>query len=109
MKKNEFKSDAKVLLLVLDELYVRLRKVTGDEVIFGWDKEIFFIVKNQQFVIGNKKKIFNVECKDPNLEKVGKQINKFGLTYDRLQEMKIETCSFKDAVYRAGGWLGLPL
>ena len=114
MNKNKemlanFAEDPKVVLLVLDDVYERLRTITGNEALFGYNKDLFFVIKKQELILGNKKKIVKIDCKDLNLEKTCKQLKKFGLTYSKLHETEIEPCTFKSAVHKAGDWLGLPL
>ena len=107
-KELKLTEDPKVTLLVIGEVYARVCQATGHEVLFACDKELFLIAKHEQLIIGNHSMAVNCCSKDMQQKTCG-VIKDFGLTYNNFHEMELVPTSFKDAVHRAGDWLGLPL
>ena len=107
MKQDKLFEGTKMALMALDEIYSRL----GSETLFCFNKDFFFIAKNQELIIGNKRRILKFDSEEiKSSKKAYKAIGKFGLTYRSLKKTEIVSCSsFKEAVYKAGFWLGLPL
>lgn len=107
-KELKLTEDPKVTLLVIGEVYARVCQATGHEVLFACDKKLFLIAKQGQLIIGNHSMVVNCCAKDMQSKTCG-VVKDFGLSYDTFHKMELTPTSFKDAVYRAGDWLGLPL
>ena len=106
--KDKLFEGTKMALLALDEIYSRL----DSEALFccNKNKDFFFIAKKQSLIIGNKRRISKFDSEElKSSKKAYKTIGKYGLTYSSLKRTEIVSCSFKEAVYKAGYWLGLPL
>ena len=108
MTKEKLTEDPKVTLLVIGEVYERVCQTTGHEVFFACNKELFLIAKQGQLIIGNHEMVVNCCAKDMQPKTCG-IIKDFRLTYDTFHKMELVPTSFKNAVYKAGEWLGLPL
>ena len=108
MTKEKLTEDPKVTLLVIGEVYARVCQTTGHEVFFACNKELFLIAKQGQLIIGNNEIVVNCCAKDMQPKTCG-IIKDFGLTYDTFHKMELVPTSFKNAVHKAGEWLGLPL
>lgn len=107
LKPNE-QLEAQTVLLIIGEVFSRMRYMTGHEVVFGHNDDMFFIAKDKELIIGNNEMI--VKCGAKGLQqKTINVIKDFGLTYDILHEMEMEPMSFKTAVRKVEEWLGLPL
>lgn len=107
IKANEH-LNAEVVLLVIGEVYARVCQATGHDVLFAYDKDLFLIAKQGKLILGNREHIVNCNAKDMDPKTCG-VVKDFGLSYNKFHEMELVPTSFKDAVYRAGDWLGLPL
>lgn len=107
--KNELMKSPEVVMFTIGEVYARVcQRATGYEVLFAFDEDMFFIAKDKELIIGNHEMI--VKCGAKGLDpKTCGVIKDFGLTYNKFHEMELVPTTYKDAVYRAGDWLGLPL
>ena len=107
LKPNE-QLEAQTVMIIIGEVFSRMRYMTGHEVVFGHNDDMFFIAKDKELIIGNNEMI--VKCGAKGLQqKTINVIKDFGLTYDILHEMEMEPMSFKTAVRKVEEWLGLPL
>lgn len=107
-KELKLTEDPKVTLLVVGEVYSRILQTTGHEVIFAFNKEMFLIAKQEELILGNHFMIVKCSAKDMQPKTCG-TIKDFKLTYDTFHKMELVPTSFKDAVHKAGEWLGLPM
>ena len=108
IKTNELTKSPEVVMLTIGEVYARVCQATGHDVLFAYDKDLFLIAKNKELIIGNHSMVVNCCAKDMQQKTCG-VIKDFKMTYNKFHEMELVPTSFKDAVYRAGDWLGLPL
>ena len=107
-KTNELTKSPEVVMLTIGEVYARVCQATGHEVLFAYDEDLFLIAKHEKLIIGNHSMVINCNAKGLDPKTCG-VVKDFGLTYNKFHEMDLVPTSFKDAVYRAGDWLGLPL